>query len=288
MFKKSDHKIIGKEVKAEIHKHDEKNVKICNISTPNQIEPWTLELFENTQKKPVEENIRKTSSALNNTSLVITDQGNIHVLQPIEKTVIFTKEKPKFKRSFSQSHLGLPLLKSKSSLFGLRKRSELRSFSNTSQKLSNNDEYASDFYIYSLLWACGIMLLWKNVMLLPILPIPILIYFIKHIGLYLGLWELFSIYWNRAIEYIFIWCKDRYDALVPIPIRGLYRIIYKANISLKNGIKESIDTVASCVVIFGLIIFVLCASIFVAIQVCFKNKRKHLYYSTNCRFMLKL
>lgn len=60
---------------------------------------------------------------------------------------------------------------------------------------------------------------------------------------------------------------ERYDALVPIPIRGLCRITVKANTALKNGIKDSIDTVASCVVIFGLIIFVVCGSIFIAIQV---------------------
>ncbi|GJQ76642.1 hypothetical protein Trydic_g15502 [Trypoxylus dichotomus] len=61
--------------------------------------------------------------------------------------------------------------------------------------------------------------------------------------------------------------RTRYDALVPIHVRGLYKVTYNINYKVKQGIKESIDTVSSCVVIFGLIVFVICASIFIAIQI---------------------
>nr|CAI5868777.1 unnamed protein product [Callosobruchus analis] len=63
------------------------------------------------------------------------------------------------------------------------------------------------------------------------------------------------------------WCEERHDALVPVPIRGLYRVIHRTNTVLKMSINDSIDTVASCVVIFGLIVFLICASIFIALQI---------------------
>lgn len=125
----------------------------------------------------------------------------------------------------------------------------------------------SHFYLYSVLWACIAILFWKNVMLLPILPIPIIIYIIKHLGIYLGVWDWLLSYWRKIICVFTTWFNDRYDALVPIHVRGLCKVTYNINYKLKQAIKESIDTVSSCVVIFGLIIFVTCASIFIAIQV---------------------
>mgnify|MGYP005983690431 FL=1 len=84
------------------------------------------------------------------------------------------------------------------------------------------------------------------------------------------------------------WCNERHDALVPVPIRGLYRVVHKINTFLKTSVKESIDTVASCVVILGLIIFLTCASIFIAVQVCALCIRTVTGCESFCfRFMLK-
>lgn len=111
------------------------------------------------------------------------------------------------------------------------------------------------------------MLFWKNIILLPLLPLPILYYIIKHTGVYLGLWSYLSDKLSMLLDNVCEWCMDRHDALVPVPIRGLYKVMHKINATIKNSIKDSIDTVASCVVIFGLIVFLICASIFTALQV---------------------
>lgn len=168
----------------------------------------------------------------------------------------------KFRRSYSQPYVSG--LRSRSGLFNFRKPNYIRS---TSKSSKDSQSATSDFYLYSLLWGCGVMLFWKNSMMLPILIIPILIYTVKHLGVYLGLWNWLYGYFVKILEGISNWCIERYDALVPVPVRGLYKVVYKVNEHVRVNLKDSIDTVASCVVILGLLIFVLCASIFIAIQV---------------------
>ncbi|KRT84200.1 hypothetical protein AMK59_2418, partial [Oryctes borbonicus] len=212
-------------------------------------DPWTLELF---QKNSLE-------SKDKHAGILITDKGNIHVIKQQENESFATFLTPKIKRSLSQPSV--------SSVH--RARYGILNWKHDSSSLALNklNESSSHFYLYSVLWACIAILFWKNVMLLPILPIPIIIYIIKHLGIYLGVWQWLLSYWQK-IAFIFTkWFNDRYDALVPIHVRGLYKVTYSINYKIKQAIKESIDTVSSCVVIFGLIVFVTCASIFIAIQI---------------------
>ncbi|VEN49353.1 unnamed protein product [Callosobruchus maculatus] len=168
------------------------------------------------------------------------------------------------KRSLSQPQL----LKSstklhKGTILSLGKKLSL-SYSNSSLIA---ESYGSTFYLYTVLWLCIMMLFWKNIMLLPLLPVPILFYMLKHLGVYLGLWNYLYNMCMDVFHTAKAWCEERHDALVPVPIRGLYRVIHRANTVLKMSINDSIDTVASCVVILGLIVFLICASIFIALQI---------------------
>ncbi|KAJ8945745.1 hypothetical protein NQ318_012067 [Aromia moschata] len=229
-----------------------------------QSDPWSLELFED--KAP----ITRTDSELSNTSVLITNQGIHLIQQPQSATISEILNKPKLikteaklKRSLSQPQFHSGKLR-KSNILKLSRKLSL-SYSNNS--LVDSENYESTFYLYSVLWACVIMLFWKNVMLLPLLPVPILFYIVKHLGLYLGLWSYLYEKMSNVVDVISDWCQERHDALVPVPIRGLYRVVHKINTILKTGIKDSIDTVASCVVIFGLIVFLICASIFIVLQI---------------------
>lgn len=208
-------------------------------------DPWSLDLFDEASK-----------SRLKNTNVLIVDKGRV---QMIKKPAVF--ESPaKVRRSFSQPSVPGLNLKNKVGLLSWRKRSS-RTFK------VQNGEYASDFYICSLLWGCAIVFFWKNLMLVPILCIPIAIYFIKRCGAYLGIWSMLYTHGANFLCKVTNWCHERNDAIIPVPIRGLYRIVYKANQFIKKNVKESIDTVSSCVVILGLLVFVLCASIFICVQV---------------------
>lgn len=215
-------------------------------------DPWTLELFQKNSN---------TESKDKRAGILITEKGNIHVIKQPEPETITTFLSPKIKRSLSQPSV--------SSIH--RTRYGVLNFkqSTNTLTLNNLNESNSHFYLYSVLWACIAILFWKNVMLLPILPIPIIIYIVKHLGIYLGVWQWIFNYWIKILDIFNRWFDDRYNALVPIHIRGLCKITYDINYKLKQGIKGSIDTVSSCVVIFGLIIFVICATIFLAIQVSF-------------------
>lgn len=168
----------------------------------------------------------------------------------------------KFHRSFSQSHV-YPVSKFKPGLLYFGINSYRKKFVQHVEEEKNG----STFYLYTLMWACAAMLFWKNVVLLPLLPLPILFYVVKHIGSYLRIWQYIYTKFDSMKQLVQNWLHERHDALVPIPIRGLYKIIHKVNTSIKNIVRDSIDTVSSCVVILGLIVFLFCASVFIIIQV---------------------
>ncbi|CAG9864333.1 unnamed protein product [Phyllotreta striolata] len=176
-------------------------------------------------------------------------------------TTIYQR-KPPLKRSLSQPHFTAKFLKDSSSF---RIGNVNLSYSNSS--LVDAANYESNFFLYSVMWACVVMIFWKNPMLLLLLPVPILYFLSKHLGYYIGLWGYLHEKGRAAFENLSQWCYERHDALVPVPVRGLYHIVHKLNVILKSCVQDSIDTVASCMVIFGLIIFLLCASVFIAFQI---------------------
>lgn len=254
-------------------------------TTPTDKDPWSLELFEQagssvklTEQPSVtfQQSSEDQLQNIENVGSLPTIRNKMQITkQPSDPSPqiseIFHRNRHrdpsllKFRRSHSQPQVSS--LRSRSSLFNFRKRSDFERLSSTSHKIIHPTQYASDFYLYTLMWGCAIMTFWKNLMLLPIFVIPILIYIIKHVGIYLRLWSWLFAYWIITLDFVNNWCADRYDALIPVPIRGIYKVMHKANANLKKGIKESIDTVSSCLVILGLLIFVVCASVFVAIQI---------------------
>lgn len=223
------------EIKPDDNTENPQNLEAQSTKT-KQKDPFSLELFEN----------KKSSTNITDTN----------------PTVHYLKQ-PIITRSLSQPHV---TANQRFTLFNLYQKPVTKRPENL-----EDEQYASDFYLYTLMWACVIMLFWKNMMLLPILPIPILIYFIKHVGWYLGIWGVLSGYYAVLREYLVRWSNERIDALAPVPIRGLYKTLQTINSSLKDSIKNSIDTVSSCVVIFVLLIFVICASIFFVFQVIYCN-----------------
>ncbi|KAF5293264.1 hypothetical protein FQR65_LT11004 [Abscondita terminalis] len=268
------------EEKDDVESDKDKNVKKLNTedmpkmliipsqtSTPKKKDPWSLELFDNNT------NLNETDET-SNTDEVIERISTSTAQIPKEPSgmspsmsEIFQKKHRdgnmlKFQRSQSQPHVTNWHTRS-----GILNPRHMRLNKLTRGTKNTQSQYASDFYLYSLIWACLIMLFCKNLMLLPILVIPIVIYIIKHLGIYLGVWHWLYGYWENIYEHFLKWFFERYDALVPIPIRGLLKVLEKCNSNIKHSLRESIDTVASCVVIFGLLVFVMCASIFIAIQI---------------------
>lgn len=224
-------------------------------------DPWALDLFE----------IEKPTNPMTNTGLLISNQG-IHVIQkPKHLQPYALKENKRLKRSISQPQF---FSKPKTSILNLGRKISL---SKNENAIIDDEKYESTFYLYSIMWACVVMIFWKNSMLIGLLPVPILIYIIKYSGYYLGLWSFLHERSQYFLNAMSDWCQERHDALIPMPVKGLYRITDKINNCLKGGIKESMDTVASCVVIFGLIVFLICASVFIVLQVMNRVSNKARY-----------
>ncbi|EEB17013.1 hypothetical protein Phum_PHUM450430 [Pediculus humanus corporis] len=133
------------------------------------------------------------------------------------------------------------------------------------EKGSNNEN--SFNFIYGVIWACFLMIIWKNVWIIHILPIPFAIYFIKHLGIYFGIWNLINSQMLSMWNNMFPFLKMRELAIFPPPIQGLCKLFGKLRISVMNGIHHSISSFASSLVILGLILFVFCFSFFIAFQI---------------------
>lgn len=222
---------------------------------PKSDDPWDLELFNESKQSS------KVESHEPRAGVLITNQG-IHLVQaPNSK-----KPRPKIQRSLSQPQFPPGRFRS----FNLLSFPRKINLQHSNQNLQSAG-HESTFYLYSVMWCCLVMLFWKNIILLPLLPLPILYYLIKHTGTYLGLWSYLIDKFVSMFDQASYFCMERHDALVPVPIRGLYKFMHKINSTVKSSIKGSIDTVASCVVIFGLIVFLVCASIFTALQVSKKS-----------------
>lgn len=130
-----------------------------------------------------------------------------------------------------------------------------------------DDKVDTDKYMYGALYACIGMLLWKHKWIIQLLMIPIAYYFAKQLGSYFGLWKLIYNQFKYIIELLKVWCEERNQALLPANVRGLYKVATIADEKLRKVLKGSVDAVATTAVIVGLIVFTICTSIFITIQV---------------------
>lgn len=130
-----------------------------------------------------------------------------------------------------------------------------------------NDKVDTDKYMYGALYACIGMLLWKHRWMIHILIIPIAFYIIKQLGSYFGVWKMIGNQYNSIVQIIKTWCTERHQALLPVNVRGLYKIGIIIDEKLTKILKASVDSVVTIAVIFGLLIFTTCTSIFITIQV---------------------
>ncbi|XP_053986250.1 transmembrane protein 245 isoform X1 [Hylaeus volcanicus] len=151
----------------------------------------------------------------------------------------------------------------------LRDRYVLRRLK-TELKLSVDTEYDkvdNDIYMYGACYACIGMILWKHKWIIYILMVPTALYIIKQLGNYFGLWKMIGNQCNIVMQVIKTWCAERHQALLPANVRGLFKIGIIIDEKLTKVLKASVDAVATIAVIFGLLIFTTCASIFITIQV---------------------
>lgn len=130
-----------------------------------------------------------------------------------------------------------------------------------------DDKVDTDKYMKGTMYACAGMLLWKHKWIFSILVIPIAYYFIKQLGNYFGLWTIIQGRIQGVVDNVKNWCGERLDGLLPVHVRGLYKVIIIVDQKLTTILKGSVDSVATVAVILGLLVFTICATIFITMQV---------------------
>ncbi|XP_011498566.1 PREDICTED: transmembrane protein 245 isoform X2 [Ceratosolen solmsi marchali] len=125
----------------------------------------------------------------------------------------------------------------------------------------------TDKYMYGAMYACIGMILWKHKWIAIILIMPMAYFYLKKFSSYFGIGNGVLKQCRRAIDLISLWCQERHQALIPISMRGLFKVIIIIDRKMTQILKESVDSVATTAVILGLIVFVLCTSVFITIQI---------------------
>ncbi|CAH1775650.1 unnamed protein product, partial [Owenia fusiformis] len=116
-----------------------------------------------------------------------------------------------------------------------------------------------------LMWAIGIVQLWKNIWVLQLLPLPFAYVLVKKACVKFGLLEClkFGDMWQRLST----WAKERKDAVAPKPVRGLGKLILRGDRKIVSAIETSTDKFMSVVIILALLVGAVLFTIFCAVQV---------------------
>ncbi|XP_051871974.1 transmembrane protein 245 isoform X2 [Pristis pectinata] len=111
----------------------------------------------------------------------------------------------------------------------------------------------SAIYFVMLIWAIAVVQIWLNLWILELLPVPVAVWGLKKLVLRFGLMNFaerhISSYWKILSAFV----KDRQDALAPGPIRGLGRIVIKADSKIIFCLEKSLDKLISVFIIFLLV-----------------------------------
>ncbi|XP_049877971.1 transmembrane protein 245 [Pectinophora gossypiella] len=129
----------------------------------------------------------------------------------------------------------------------------------------NDDETA--LYFKLLFFGCFCMLVWKHIWLLPVILVFLAIHVLKRVLDFFGVWLFFENHYNNIMSKVKDWWKERQSALIPAHIRGISKILAICNERANKIAFDSVDTVSSCFVIIGLIMFLTVATIFICIQI---------------------
>lgn len=122
-------------------------------------------------------------------------------------------------------------------------------------------------YFKFLFFGCLCMLVWKHIWLLPVTLFFLAIHLLKILLDYFGVWLFCRNRYNSVMSRVKTWWNDRESALLPAHIRGIGKMMTICNASINEMAYSSVDTVSTCIVIVGLILFLIVATVFIFIQI---------------------
>lgn len=227
----------------------------CDSKLPILLED---ESFSDSEKSETNENEKKEWKALKPKPFLKVTGKSLSVDGDIGKTL---HDHPARRAKSASNVLGDKM--SISDRYFLRKlRADLR----MSFDLEDNN-VDTDKYMYGAMYACIGMILWKNKWIVVILIIPIAYYYLKQLYIYFGIGKIILDQYNKLIASMKFWCLERQQALLPVSVKGVFKVSIIVDQKMTQILKESVDAVATTAVIVGLLVFVLCSSIFITFQV---------------------
>uniref|UniRef100_A0A1B0D6D9 Transmembrane protein 245 n=1 Tax=Phlebotomus papatasi TaxID=29031 RepID=A0A1B0D6D9_PHLPP len=125
----------------------------------------------------------------------------------------------------------------------------------------------SDLYFKFLFFACGGTIIFRNMWLLVFSAVPIFMHFSKEALASTGSLAYVSEKAIRIQTAIENWISERYTAIFPICLPGIIQINRKVHRCLRDSLKSSVDTMSSIAVIVLMLVVVISAGVFLAVQI---------------------
>ncbi|XP_077069759.1 transmembrane protein 245 isoform X2 [Siphateles boraxobius] len=114
-------------------------------------------------------------------------------------------------------------------------------------------ERTSDIYFVLLGWAIVLVQVWLNLWILQLLPIPVAVWVVKKMVVRFGMKDFAGRtlvkWWSASEKFV----KDRQDALLPGPIKGLVQFLLRVDTKMIVWLERSLDKLISIFIIFLLV-----------------------------------
>ncbi|XP_054712364.1 transmembrane protein 245-like isoform X2 [Uloborus diversus] len=129
------------------------------------------------------------------------------------------------------------------------------------------EEKMSNFYLYGLLWACLLAQVWLHPWLFNLLFVPCTYMGLKYAAIKFGAVKFGHEKLGHAFDVFGTTFEQRKDALIPAPLRGLWRIFLLGDRKFLILLDSSIDTFTSIMAIFAVFLFAVIGTIFLSVQI---------------------
>ncbi|XP_049586772.2 transmembrane protein 245 isoform X1 [Syngnathus scovelli] len=112
---------------------------------------------------------------------------------------------------------------------------------------------ASDIYFILLAWAIVLVLIWLNLWVLQLLPIPVAVWVMKKLVVHFGLKSFAARTLNSWWAVLQKFGREREEALLPGPIKGLAQFLLRIDTKMVVWLERSLDKIISIFIIILLV-----------------------------------